>query len=149
MKTHSIYRLTDGVFTGQRVSGDVGFMLSHLPAGYGYREGEFDHDKVRIDLVSMEVVPYKSPPPPNNLFITYEWSEEQWAWLPVKTDEALAFEAKERRSQLLAESDWVTARAVERGEPVPREWADYREALRNVTKQPGFPRDITWPVPPT
>jgi hypothetical protein len=29
------------------------------------------------------------------------------------------------------------------------EWANYRQELRDVTLQPGFPFDITWPIKPT
>ncbi|VBI24557.1 XkdW family protein [Burkholderia pseudomallei] len=29
-----------------------------------------------------------------------------------------------------------------------QKWLEYREALRNISEQPGFPRDIVWPVPP-
>lgn len=28
------------------------------------------------------------------------------------------------------------------------EWAEYRQALRDVPQQEGFPFDVTWPVPP-
>jgi hypothetical protein len=45
----------------------------------------------------------------------------------------------------LAETDWVTARAYEKGEPVPQNYAVYRQALRDITNQPD-PFNITWPV---
>lgn len=50
-----------------------------------------------------------------------------------------------RRNQLLAQTDWVTARAYERGEPVPENYRVYRQALRDVTNQPD-PFNIVWPV---
>jgi len=28
-------------------------------------------------------------------------------------------------------------------------WAAYRQALRDIPQQPGFPENVTWPVPPT
>ena len=30
----------------------------------------------------------------------------------------------------------------------PEEWETWREAIRNVPQQPGFPESITWPEPP-
>ena len=40
---------------------------------------------------------------------------------------------REIRAKKLAETDWVVARAIERNEPIPTEWADYRQALRDIT----------------
>ena len=62
---------------------------------------------------------------------------------------ALEQEAKEVRTQrdaLLAESDW----AVLPDAPVAdaQAWKDYRQALRDVPQQNGFPTDIDWPVKP-
>ena len=36
------------------------------------------------------------------------------------------------RNRRLAESDWVVARAYERGEPIPDVWIIYRQALRDL-----------------
>lgn len=36
------------------------------------------------------------------------------------------------RDRRLAETDWVVARAYERGEPVPEAWAAYRQVLRDL-----------------
>ena len=56
-------------------------------------------------------------------------------------------EVRRERDQLLAESDWVVARAYERGEPVPADWVTYRQALRDITLH-NNPFQITWPVRP-
>jgi hypothetical protein len=46
------------------------------------------------------------------------------------------------RDGLLAKSDWTQASDA----PVDKAaWATYRQALRDVTLQPGFPYDISWP----
>jgi hypothetical protein len=52
------------------------------------------------------------------------------------------------RDARLQNSDWVVLRAADRGEPVPPEWLAYRQALRDITEQPGFPQDVVWPEPP-
>ena len=51
---------------------------------------------------------------------------------------------RHRRDQLIKESDW---RAVSDRELEP-EWKEYRQALRDVSKQEGFPHDVEWPVDP-
>ena len=64
-------------------------------------------------------------------------------------ERALEQEADEVRTQrdaLLVESDW----AVLPDAPVADEqaWKDYRQALRDVPQQTGFPTDINWPTKP-
>ena len=59
-----------------------------------------------------------------------------------------------KRDKLLSESDWVTVKAVDQnaqdglGIQVPQVWLDYRQALRDVTSQAGFPYNVTWPTAP-
>ena len=56
------------------------------------------------------------------------------------------------RDRRLAETDWVVAKAYERGEPVPEAWAAYRQALRDLptqlTDEQILAGDIPWPEPP-
>lgn len=49
------------------------------------------------------------------------------------------------RAQLLEQSDWVVVRSIETGTPIPEVWVKYRQALRDITKQPGFPESYRWP----
>lgn len=49
------------------------------------------------------------------------------------------------RNRLLILSDWTQVADA----PVNKQaWADYRQTLRNITSQQGFPLDIQWPVQP-
>lgn len=51
----------------------------------------------------------------------------------------------ERNSKLLA-SDWTQVADA----PVNRvAWAEYRQQLRDISNEEGFPFNITWPSPPT
>lgn len=61
-----------------------------------------------------------------------------------------AAEARAKRDSLLTASDWTdTLSAKARlGDATYRAWQDYRQALRDVTKQPGFPQTIVWPSAP-
>lgn len=52
------------------------------------------------------------------------------------------------RGYLLQETDWVVAKSYEAGEPVPAAWVSYRQALRDITGQAGFPYSVTWPTKP-
>jgi hypothetical protein len=69
---------------------------------------------------------------------------------PAPTPEQLEAQAREKRNTLLAESDWTQlpdARAA-MGAEKAAEWDTYRQALRDITDQPGFPEEINWPVKP-
>ena len=48
------------------------------------------------------------------------------------------------RSRLLSDTDWM---ALSDSTMTP-EWATYRQALRDITGQSGFPYDVVWPVKP-
>ena len=50
-----------------------------------------------------------------------------------------------KRNKLLAESDWTQVADA----PVDQSaWANYRQALRDVPAQSGFPKAVLWPETP-
>mgnify|MGYP000252750085 CR=1 FL=1 len=54
-------------------------------------------------------------------------------------------EVRAERDNLLRQSDWTQVADA----PVDQAaWATYRQALRDVPQQDGFPEDIAWPAPP-
>jgi hypothetical protein len=53
---------------------------------------------------------------------------------------------KEARNQRLKDSDW-TCSVTDYVPPNKAEWISYRQALRDLTKQPN-PFEITWPIAP-
>jgi hypothetical protein len=64
---------------------------------------------------------------------------------PVENIEDLANQARTERNKLLSESDWTQVADA----PVDKAaWATYRQALRDVPNQTGFPSEITWPDAP-
>lgn len=57
-----------------------------------------------------------------------------------------AASVRHQRNAKLAESDWT--QLSDSPEANKSAWAAYRQALRNLTTQSGFPWDITWPTQP-
>lgn len=56
-----------------------------------------------------------------------------------------AARVRSRRNDLLAVSDWTQLA----DSPVDKAaWATYRQALRDITKQPDFPQEVAWPETP-
>ena len=56
--------------------------------------------------------------------------------------------SKQWRNQLLSQSDWTQLVDVSLTDEQKEAWAEYRQALRDVTKQPGFPESVEWPSTP-
>jgi len=63
-------------------------------------------------------------------------------YVPVST------EATAVRDRLLAGSDWTQLPDAPLTAAQKSAWATYRQALRDVSKQAGFPGSVTWPVQP-
>ena len=65
-----------------------------------------------------------------------------------RTSVEVASDVRVQRDALLATTDWRVMRAAEGGVAISKAWKDYRQALRDVTSQPGFPHSVVWPEAP-
>jgi hypothetical protein len=78
------------------------------------------------------------------------------AKLKVKTLEDKLKEAWEafrvERNKRLSETDWIVIKYQELGQPIPKEWAEYRQKLRDlpnlVTDEEVLNSTVKWPEPP-
>lgn len=61
---------------------------------------------------------------------------------------SLAASIRSERDRLLSETDWIVIKAYERNENIPMDWEVYRQALRDITSQAGFPYSVEWPTKP-
>ena len=62
------------------------------------------------------------------------------------TDAAQATSVRQQRDDKLSKCDWTQVADA----PVDKAaWATYRQALRDLPKEAGFPWDMTWPTAPT
>lgn len=74
--------------------------------------------------------------------------------VPVAVDPAppslddLAASGRQKRNVLLAGSDWTQVGDAPLATEARAAWATYRQALRDVPEQSGFPADIAWPNAP-
>jgi hypothetical protein len=60
------------------------------------------------------------------------------------SDEEKSRQGRKRRNSLLSETDWTASTDV----TMSADMTIYREALRDVPAQSGFPNTITWPEAP-
>jgi len=107
---------------------------------------------------------FESPTPTTTRYQTaYKDGVEQdaqgrwlWKWsISEMDDETKAAKDAEAakavratRDGKLAECDWVVIKNLELNQNIPGVWEVYRQGLRDVPAQAGFPYDITWPSKP-
>ncbi len=60
--------------------------------------------------------------------------------------ELIAAQVRSQRDSLLASTDWTQLPDVP--QTTKDIWATYRQSLRDITDQAGFPTDVVWPVRP-
>lgn len=137
---------------------------------YGIRELMRDNPNTsfpeRVDDVFLAqygicpVTPTEIPQPFDNVrqnarVVDPVFQGEGWvqAWdITAATDEELAQRLgdlaqniRATRNQLLAETDWTQVADA----PADKtSWATYRQELRAITEQQGFPENVIWPTPP-
>jgi hypothetical protein len=106
----------------------------------GYVVSTCHTDKPQPDMVELSQTINDAPTP----WHKYHLATDQW--VEDKPLEVCAFEAKQQRQRLLTESDWTQLPDV----PVNTKyaWVTYRQALRDITEQSGYPTEIIWPTPP-
>lgn len=68
---------------------------------------------------------------------------EENAWAAGENDR-LSYEIRAKRNKLLAETDYLALSDT----TLSSDMAAYRQALRDVTSQAGFPSNVTWPTKP-
>ena len=74
-------------------------------------------------------------------------AENEAAYKAVK-DAEQSKSVRASRDSKLAESDWRVIKSAETATPLPEEWASYRQALRDISSQAGFPWTLVWPESP-
>lgn len=65
----------------------------------------------------------------------------------TETAEQKAQSLRDKRTNLLRKSDWTQGADVPTS--IKSKWTDYRQKLRDVPAQSGFPNSVTWPTEPS
>lgn len=63
-----------------------------------------------------------------------------------KLDAIYAERVRNKRDALISETDWTQGKDIPAA--TATKWKPYRKALRDITSQEGFPREVTWPEKP-
>lgn len=106
--------------------------------GYAYVKEDKPYDSKTEKLVPC--APYYEAP----LVYTVRVEPKTQGDLDAET-QAQSNQVRAQRNQLLADCDWTQLPDA----PVDSQaWAVYRQELRDVTAQAGFPWEVVWPTPP-
>ena len=71
-----------------------------------------------------------------------EWATRQATW-EANANNRMAFEAREQRNKKLSATDW--SQTADAPQAIKDSYVAYRQALRDVPAQVGFPLTIVWP----
>lgn len=82
------------------------------------------------------------PPKPGEFYV-FDYGTKEWTPDPTAADTA----ARAQRNALLAASDWTQLSDIPAATKTL--WEPYRQALRDITTQEGYPFNVIWPAPPT
>lgn len=66
-----------------------------------------------------------------------------------QTDEMASAAVREKRDQLIAETDYLLMPDYPISDKNLESIKAYRQALRDIPQKDGFPLNVTWPVKPT
>jgi hypothetical protein len=72
-----------------------------------------------------------------------QWATEQASWA-ASADTRKATEVRLERNAKLASTDWT--QTVDTPQSTKDKYAPYRQALRDVPAQSGFPNTVVWPT---
>lgn len=107
-------------------------------------------DEQVIEGLTVVILDEPLPPSPNPNY-SYNIISKQWE--DARSEQQKYDDAVRpiifQRNQLLSASDWTQIP----GNPLTAEqqaaWATYRQELRDITAQSGYPFNVIWPTPPS
>lgn len=97
-----------------------------------------------VALTEKQLKEYRNPP-----------TGHAWNWENLKNEqvvddaelnEQLANKARTKRNELLKDTDWVMFTDSPLNAEQMLKYKEYRQALRDVPQQKGFPKKINWPT---
>jgi hypothetical protein len=130
------FDLTTGAFLKSVESSHQETIDRNTPPGASFADGDYDHSYYMSDG---EVVQMGERP--SELY-AFDFASKTWVANPVSI--------KSRRLSLLEQSDWTDTLSAQNrlGPALYSAWQAYRQALRDMPEQAGFPEELVWPIPP-
>ena len=112
---------------------------SQLQVGESYLEGSIDSSNYYIE----NNLPVEIPPKPSQ-YSVFDFDTKQWV---QSTNLAIA-DVLPKRQRLLYQSDWTQIPNNPLTAEQQAAWATYRQELRDIPEQSGYPFNVVFPVAP-
>ena len=125
----------DVVFEGPQASGGTVYQYSQA-AGVEQLDGKW-YTKYILGPVFTDTPATDTTPA--------QTAAEQETAYKASKDAEQAKSVRTSRDTKLAETDWIVIKNLELNANIPGAWEVYRQALRDIPAQAGFPWTITWP----
>ena len=133
---YTIYSDATGQILKIVVTADI---ESQLQSGESYLEGAIDDSAYYI--ANGEAV---AIPPKPDQYSVFDFTTKQW----VQNETMAVHDVSTKRQRLLYATDWTQ---IPNGPLTPTQqeaWATYRQELRDITSQSGYPFNVIFPTPP-
>jgi hypothetical protein len=135
----TVYKKSNGEIVKTCVCFEQDILFQYDALAEDYIEGSFDYKEYYIQDNNAVLIP-QAP----NEYCIFNYDTKQW--FDPRTNETQSILVKSQRNMLLAASDWTQFTDVFLANK--EEWAVYRQGLRDITIQSGYPFNVVWPTKP-
>lgn len=144
----------------------MNFVVYELATGKIFQSGscpdnQFDIQKVEngYAILPIEADPFNQyiennqaismPPKPDNEYV-FDYNLKKWVD-PISPEQKYKTQCEKiisNRNLLLEKSDWTQLPNGPLNIDQQNQWINYRQQLRDITAQSGYPFNVVWPTPP-
>ena len=133
---YTIYSQSTGQILKIVVTDDI---QSQLQSGESYIEGSIDDSVYYIENNAAVAIPAKP-----NQYSVFDFTTKQW----VQQENLAIADVLPKRQRLLYSSDWTQIPNNPLTSEQQAAWATYRQELRDIPSQSGYPFNVIFPTPP-
>jgi hypothetical protein len=104
-----------------------------------------DHGEIEYDDRNEEITDFSQF---NAVIADRDAEMDRIIQLELANEPSEAEKDRSERNAMLTSTDWIVIKYMDKNESMPQEWSDYRQSLRDITEQEGFPGNVNWPIEP-
>lgn len=121
--------------------------------GQGVIEGEYSASDTYVDNgVAVAYTEQQAQAKANQPSLFFVWSNQTFQWEDPRNSQQKYNDAVDsinlQRVELLYKSDWTQIPNNPLTPQKQQQWADYRQQLRDIPTQSGYPFNVVWPTQP-
>jgi hypothetical protein len=136
---YTIYKKINGEIVSQ-FNGSLELLYLNLDTEIqDYIDGSYLRESYYIE----NKIPIQIPKPPN-IWYYFNYDTKEWE---ADRGEAI-IDVLDKRKKLLVDSDWTQLPNGPLTQQQQEAWAVYRQQLRDIPEQSGYPLNVVWPTPP-